>query len=179
MENTPSRGFIHDSLGIKILILYILARLPEPVDFDTLANLSLCDDGIGYFDFTECAADLVKTGHISLSGGLYEITDKGRRNGAVTESGIPYPVRLRADRAASEAAAKMRRDQLITAYHTVRPRGGCTVHLALSDGVCELMKTELFAYNEKLAETMENSFRENAEQLYGKIIDTLTTGGDK
>ena len=53
------RGFIHDKLEIKFLILYIAARLIEPVPFDTLLDLTLCDDAIDYFDFSECLADLV------------------------------------------------------------------------------------------------------------------------
>lgn len=74
------RGFIHDKLEIKFLILYIAARLIEPVPFDTLLDLTLCDDAIDYFDFSECLADLVKTEHLSLDrhSGLYAITDKGR-----------------------------------------------------------------------------------------------------
>ena len=63
------RGFIHDKLEIKFLILYIAARLIEPVPFDTLLDLTLCDDAIDYFDFSECLADLVKTEHLSLDGG--------------------------------------------------------------------------------------------------------------
>ena len=43
-------GFIHDKLDIKILILFILQRLYAPISMDTLAELTLCDDGISYFD---------------------------------------------------------------------------------------------------------------------------------
>ena len=46
-------GFIHDKLDIKILILFVLRRLPDYVQGDTLAELVLCDDGISYFDYTE------------------------------------------------------------------------------------------------------------------------------
>ena len=43
-------GFIHEKLDIKILILYILRRLPGTVDPETLAELCQCDSGVGYFD---------------------------------------------------------------------------------------------------------------------------------
>ena len=49
-------------------------------DFDTVLDLTLCDDAIDYFDFSECLADLVKTEHLTLSeDGLYAITEKGLR----------------------------------------------------------------------------------------------------
>ena len=71
-------GFIQNKLEIKFLILYITTRVIQPIPFDTVLDLTMCDDGIGYFDFSECLNDLVKTGHLTLSeDGLYSITDKG------------------------------------------------------------------------------------------------------
>lgn len=46
-----ARGFIQDKLEIKFLILYLAARVIEPVPFDTLLDLTLCDDAVDYFDF--------------------------------------------------------------------------------------------------------------------------------
>ena len=43
-------GFIHGELDTKILILFILRRLPRPVDADTLAELCFCDTGVSWFD---------------------------------------------------------------------------------------------------------------------------------
>ena len=38
------KGFIQDKLEIKFLILYLAARVIEPVPFDTMLDLTLCDD---------------------------------------------------------------------------------------------------------------------------------------
>ena len=92
-------GFIHDKLEIKFLILYITARVIEPIPFDTVWDLAMCDEGVDYFDFAECLSDLVRTEHLTLSAdGLYAITDKGLRNSRICESSLPYSVRLRCDR---------------------------------------------------------------------------------
>ena len=53
-------GFIHEKLDIKILILYILRRLPGVVDPETLLELCQCDGGIGYFDYSDCLSELVE-----------------------------------------------------------------------------------------------------------------------
>ena len=39
-------GFIHGELDTKLLILFILRRLPRPVDGDTLTELCFCDTGV-------------------------------------------------------------------------------------------------------------------------------------
>ena len=73
-------GFIHDKLEIKFLILYIAARVIEPIPFDTVLDLAMCDEGVDYFDFSECLRDLVKTEHLTVSdSGMYSITEKGSR----------------------------------------------------------------------------------------------------
>ena len=71
-------GFIHDKLDIKFLILYFMARVAAPIDFPTLTELTVCDDGIGYFEFAEAVSELVESGHLTLEDGLYSITEKGR-----------------------------------------------------------------------------------------------------
>ena len=89
-------GFIHEKLDIKILILYILNQLPSPVDAQTLSELVFCDDGIGYFDYSDCLAELVETNHIEEKRGKYRITEKGSRNVAEVGSSLPYSVRTKA-----------------------------------------------------------------------------------
>ncbi len=89
-------GFIHEKLDIKILILYILNHLPAAVDAQTLSDLVFCDNGIGYFDYSDCLAELVDTAHISEEDGKYRITEKGSRN--VNEVASSLLGRDRADR---------------------------------------------------------------------------------
>ena len=68
-------GFIHDKLDIKFLVLYLTARLAGPVDFPTLTELTMCDAGVDYFEFAEAVSELVETGHLTLEGDLYTITE--------------------------------------------------------------------------------------------------------
>ena len=82
-------SFIHDKLEIKFLILYIAARVSEPIPVEGMQELTMCDSGIDYFSFSECLNDLVHTGHLTLSdAGLYAITPKGLRNSEILRPSV-------------------------------------------------------------------------------------------
>ncbi len=167
-------GFIHDKLEIKFLILYIAARLEEPVPFDVILDLSLCDDGVDYFDFSECLADLVRTRHLTLSEkGLYDITDKGARNSQICESSLPYSVRLRCDKNVAECNRKLRRARQVQAFYQKRPNGTYTVQLSLSDDVGSVLDLKLMAVREEMASLLVERFRTAPEKTYSKLVSVL------
>ena len=153
---------IHEKLDIKILILYILNHLPAAVDAQTLSDLVFCDNGIGYFDYSDCLAELVDTAHITEEGGKYRITEKGSRNVREVAS-VTEPI-----------AEQMRRAAMIVAQHTNTPEGGCNVRLALSDGIGQIVSMQLLAADEAQARTMEHYFKAHAEDVYQALVRMLT-----
>lgn len=166
-------GFIHEKLDIKVLILFVLNRLPEPVDGAGLMELVMVDSGIGYFDYCECLAELEDTGHIALESDGYRITEKGSADGSAVESGIPYSVRLKAESKARAAAADMKRAHMIAAGHEETRDGEVLVSLSLSDGMGEIAQLKLLAANTEQAGRMEHSFRLYAEDAYKRIMEML------
>lgn len=174
----PGRGFIHDKLEIKFLILYITARVIEPIPFDTVLDLTLCDDAIDYFDFSDCLADLVRTGHLSLSDdGLYAITKKGIRNSKICESSLPYSVRLRCDKNLSDCNRKLRRKSQVRASYSKRENGTYTVNLSLDDDMGSVMDLNLMVVREDMAHILEERFRKSPERLYNQIMNLLLSDG--
>ena len=71
-----------------------MARVAAPIDLPTLTDLTLCDEGVDYFDFAEAVAELVDTDHLTHADDRYAITEKGKRNGGICESSLPYSVRV-------------------------------------------------------------------------------------
>ena len=166
-------GFIHEKLDIKILILFLLRRLPGEVDPSTLGDLCrMCDDGIGYFDYADCLAELVDTGHITENETGYIITEKGARNADATESSLPYSVRSKALRGIAPVEERMRRMAMITARHKTQD-DGCFVELAMSDGAGEIVHLNLLVASEDQARRIEKRFRKNAEKTYHQIVELL------
>ena len=172
------RGFIHDKLEIKFLILYITARVIEPIPFDTMLDLTMCDDGVGYFDFSECLRDLVDTEHLTLSqDGLYAITEKGLRNSRICESSLAYSVRLRCDKNLEVWNRKLRRKNQVKASWEPRSNGTYTVRLSLDDDAGNLMDLKLMAVREDMAVMLAERFRKTPEKLYSEIMNILLSDG--
>ena len=166
-------GFIHEKVDIKILMLFILRRLSEPVSFDDLCELTLCDDGISYFDFSECVPELVDSEHILLEAGKFSILEKGERNGIITESNIPYTVRKKAEKSTAEWCARQSRNAMIKTKRTLRRKGGYGVSLSMSDGDADLISLELFAVSEEQAISLEKGFRSGAERIYNDLVKSI------
>lgn len=175
---TP-RGFIQDKLEIKFLILYIAARVIEPVPFDTMLDLTLCDDAVDYFDFSECLADLVKTGHLTLDQGtgFYAITEKGRRNSEICENSLPYSVRMHCDENLVKVNEALRREAQVQSKILENEDGTNTLHLQLNDVGSPLLVLDLLVPGPTQAIAMSQRFQADPAGLYHAIVALLSQPG--
>ena len=167
-------GFIQDKLEIKFLLLYIASRLIEPVPFEAMQELAMIDDGVDFFDFSECMNDLVPSGPLTLSeDGLYAITEKGRRNSEICESSLAFSVRKKCDRNLAKVNAVLRRNAQVRSELLPREDGGVTLRLILDDDKGNLMTLDLLAVSEDQANQLADQFRLHPEALYENILQTL------
>ena len=167
------RGFIHEKLDIKLLILFVLRRLPAEINGEKLAELVLIDGGIGYFDYKDCLSELVETALVEEREDGYIITAKGSRNGEILETELPFSVRKKAERAAEPVIEEMRRSAMILANHEVGEQG-VTVYLAMNDGVGNVFDLKILAGDEQQARVIEKNFKKNAEGFYQRFIAELS-----
>jgi len=167
-------GFITDKLEIKFLILYIMARIIEPIPFSTVQDLTMCDDGVDYFDFSECLNDLIKTEHLTLSAeGMYALTEKGLRNSRICETSLPYSVRLKCDKNLEVWNRKLRRKNKVNASVEPRRNGVYTVRLSLDDDMGNLLDLRLMVPREDMGTMLADHFRKAPEMTYNRLINVL------
>lgn len=165
-------GFIREKLDIKLLILFILRRLPGTVSHPLLTEFVQCDGAVGYFDYSDCLAELVETGLVLEVEGGYRISERGDKACATVESSLPYSVRKKAEKLIEPEAERLRRLNLLTAEHRFVDQC-CFVTLAINDGKGEILRTEILCDGEAQAKRIENNFRINAEQIYTQMIELL------
>ncbi len=170
----PRQGFIHQPLDVKLLILYIMGRVAAPIDFATLTDLSLCDDGVDYFLFAQAVDQLIESGHLAKDdAGLYTITPKGRTNGGIMESSVPIVVRARCDRALAKTNATLRRNAQITAQVVEDDEQRCHVELGLRDDVGPIFDLSLTVPSAQQGRDMVQQFRERPEDTFNAILSCL------
>ena len=164
---------VRDDTDRKILILYVLSRLPAPVDSELLFDTCLCDDGVGYFDYSVCLHDLVQSGNITEADDEYFITEKGKENAQTLSSSLPYSVRSAAEKRLEPVAEMLNRYSLIKT-ETQEESDGKYVHLSVSDGECTLIDMKLYCGSGEDIPRIKKNFRRNAENLYSEIYSLLS-----
>lgn len=170
----PRQGFIHESLDVKLLVLYIMGRVAAPIDFATLTDLSLCDEGVDYFLFAQAVEQLIDSGHLAKDDtGLYSITPKGRTNGGIMESSVPIVVRGRCDRALAKVNATLRRNAQITAQVVEDDDQRCHVELGLADDAGPIFALRLAVPATQQGQDMAQRFREHPEDTFNAILSCL------
>lgn len=173
----PRHGFIRDKIQIKYLILFILKQLTEPVSFATLAEMTLCDDAVDYFEFSDAAMELVSSGHIreepdGAGAPLYFITERGLKTEEICENSLPYSVRMAAQRSILLVMSRMRRDASIKTEVSERD-GHPELSCSLSDDTGVILSMTLSTVTEKQATLLENNFKRHAEQIFNAVLSAM------
>ena len=173
-------GFVHESLDVKVVILYNMARVAAPIDYDTLTDLSLCDSGIDFFLLAPAVDHLVKSGHLDKGDdGLYTITEKGRTNGGILEGDLSSVVRDRCDKALARVNATLRRSAQVTAQATQDELGRCRVELGLADDAGPLLDLRLTVPDLRRGQEMARRFQEYPEEVFNTVLSCLLKKSEK
>ena len=90
-------GFIHDMLDVKVLILFVMARVSYPVNIQQIYELSYQDDCLSYFDVCTAVPEMVKSGH------LKELEAENYHLGEQRQKQIPEQIKCSEKRLGSRA----------------------------------------------------------------------------
>lgn len=173
-------GFIHDMLDVKVLVLFVMARVSYPINIQQIYELCYQDDCLSYFDVCTAVPELVESGHLrEVENGTYEITDKGRADGSLTEDSVAYTVKCKAENAVAKFNRSQRRSSFVKTQVIPRDNGDYSVVMALDDEVGNLMTLELLAPNQRQAVRLSKLFERKAENLYNLTMAELLDEEDK
>ena len=110
---------------------------------------------------------------------MITLTEKGKKNGTVCESSLPYSVKSKCSRRLVKLNADLRRDAQVRAQILPHEADGtCTLRLSLDDGAGNLLTVDLLSPSEDQAERLAEGFRSHPEQVYNGILDVLLKEAD-
>lgn len=167
-------GYIHDMLDVKMLILYVLSRASYPMTTQEIYEVCYVDECLSYFDVCTAIPEMVASGHLKeLEGGSYEITDKGRSDGEVTEDSIAFTVKQKAEDQINRFNRQLKRSSYVKTQVIPRENGDVSVIMSLDDEMGNLMTLELVAPDQRQAVRLSRMFERKAEALYDLTMTEL------
>ena len=173
-------GFIHDMLDVKVLVLFVAARANYPMTTQEIYELCYQDECLSYFDVCTAVPEMVNSGHLKeVDGDRYEITERGREAGALTEDSIAFTVKQRAENAVARFNRQIRRSSFVKTQVISRESGDFSVILSLDDETSNLMTLELMAPDQRQAVRLSKLFEKKAEDVYNMTMTVLLDGEDE
>ena len=173
-------GFIHDMLDVKVLVLFVMARVSYPVNMQEIYELCYQDECLSYFDVCTAVPEMVKSGHLKeLENNCYGITDKGKADGSLTEDSIAFTVKQRAENAVDRFNRQIRRSSFVRTQIIPRENGDFSVIMSLDDEVGNLMTLELVAPDQRQAVRLSKLFENKAENVYNLTMAELLDEEDQ
>lgn len=172
-------GFIHDMIDVKVLILYVAARSNYPMSVQEIYELCYVDDCLSYFDVCTAVPEMVKSGHLEeLEDGKFQITEKGREDGALTADSIAFTVKQKAENAVAKFNRQLKRSSFVKTQVIPRENGDISVIMSLDDEMGNLMTLELMAPDQRQAVRLSRMFEKKAEMLYTLTMSELLDAED-
>ena len=173
-------GYIHNMMDVKVLILFVAARSNYPLNTQEIYELCYQDDCLSYFDVCTALPEMVTSGHLNqVEEGIYEITEKGRQDGAVTEDSIAYTVKRKAEDAVEKFNRQLRRNSFVKTQVLAREGGDYSVMMSLDDEQGNLMALELLAPDRRQALRLAKLYEQRAEDVYKMVMTVLLDDEDE
>ena len=161
----------------KVLILYILNKLDNPVTNDALLRLVLAVMDMNYFYFQQFLLDLIEKKYIVCFNkegkSVYQITDSGKQTLELTNDIIPGIIKLKVDTSFSNELHQTAQKESIVAEYTPLSENEYTVTCKINENNSCIFEISVFAGSREEAKKIVDNWKENAYRIYPEILNSL------
>ena len=162
----------------KVLILYILNKIKQPINNDALLQLVLSIQDMNYFYFQQFLLDLLEdkyiTNYIKEHDSLYEITPLGKETLALTEDILPGIIKFRVDNTIKEELEEIQNEVAISSEFIVDDENNFMVKCKIVENNTTIFEVTTFAGSREQAKAIADNWEQNANDLYPKIMGLLS-----
>lgn len=163
----------------KVLILYILNAIDKPIGNNELLELVLSIMDMNYFYFQQFLLDLLENKYIikykdeDFSESLYQITPSGKNTLELTQDLIPGIVKLKIDNTIKGEFNEIQEELSISSEFIPKSENEFTVKCKIIENGRIIFEVSSFAASREQAKFIADNWKQNAENIYPKIMDLL------
>lgn len=179
INNTLTAGVcpdgLKDSLGIKLLICYLINTIDEPLTQNDITEIIFQRSLANYFETCAAFEDLFENGFILKADDtdILSLTVLGREAADNFYLDIPLSVREKAVDAINKRISRARHEKE-TCVTITETDDGCQLKCTLLGDNSELMSINLYLPDEKYALKAKERFIDDPEYIYRTVLAYLT-----
>lgn len=158
----------------KVIILYILNKLPNPISNEGLYKLVLSINDMNYFYFQQFLLDLTNNKYIEYFNNgihtIYKITTLGKNVLELTEDILPGILKFQIDTELTTAKT----ESAVIAEFTPRSENNYVVTCKILENNECCFELKATAPSREQAKKIVSNWENNSNEIYGKILSLLT-----
>ena len=164
----------------KVLILYLLNKLPDGIKSDHLYKIVSLANNMNYFYLQELLTDLIDTklvGSFTREEDTFiKITSEGQNALSLTKSLLPGILKLKADNVFQEEVPIIKEESSIITEYIPKDENNYTVKCKIVEKNDVIFEVSAFAGSRDRAKQISDNWKNNATRIYPQIIDLLLNG---
>lgn len=164
----------------KVLILYLLNKLQDGIKSDNLYKIVSSANNMNYFYFQELLTDLIESNFVGSftkdEDTIVKITSDGQNTLSLTKSLLSGILKLRADTVFKEELSNIAEQSSIITEYIPKDEKNYTVKCRIVEKNETIFEVSTFAGSRDRAKQISDNWKNNANNIYPKIIDLLLNG---
>lgn len=164
----------------KVLILYLLNKLPDGIKNDNLYKIVSSANNMNYFYFQELLTDLIESNFVGSftkdEDTVIKITSEGQNALSLTKSLLPGILKLKADNVFKEELANIAEESSIITEYIPKDEKNYTVKCKIIEKNETIFEVSTFAGSRDRAKQISDNWKNNANNIYPKILNLLLAG---
>ena len=162
----------------KVLILYILNHIKDPITNNALYKIVLSVIEMNYFYFQQFVLDLIKSEFVisypQEEQQLLIITEKGIKTLELTEDILPGIIKLQVDTNLKYALDNVNEENSIVAEYTPLSENYYNVTCKIMENNECLFEVKTFAGSREQAKQIVENWKKHAGTMYPEMLEILT-----
>ena len=163
----------------KVLILYILNKIPDGILEGGLYKIISSINDVNYFYFKEVLTDLMDSKLVGIftkdeeEESVLKLTSEGNNALSLTIDVLPGILKLRADNVFKEEFPSISNETSIVAEFIPRNENDYIIKCRVIEKNETIFEVKTFAGSRERAKKIVDNWNKNASKIYPKILDIL------